>query len=156
MNRNIKVLNKFLWAVNFNFVLNGYIKEIVLYDTKPNDVVSLANNGVIIINTECSYFEIKKEMLEYVMTLSDDDIGTQQGFCEYIRIFVPAWSMFDDIKVSSLLDEYEYEFQNVKKDYNFFSELEKVRRKKYIEYSASKHNGVIKKIRKGGVNNVRY
>lgn len=125
-NPHIKVINDKLWTVNFDYVLNGWIKCLKFYETTHDDFVTVARDIIILNNAKeiCSYVI---PILESIMKLSNNNIGTTKSFCNWVRNNAPSLKNGRDDEVINYL--IKNNLGRVITLYNQLSELEKQRRK---------------------------
>lgn len=76
MNKNIEVINEHLWAVKFSYI--PYIDEIE-YKADPDtpaytETVRLANNGLLLLNKDCKYFDTIRKIFTKIMKLCDKQL----------------------------------------------------------------------------------
>lgn len=153
MNKNIEVINENLWAVEFEYVSMGYIKELIFSKTKPSDYYCFTKDGKIILNKNQSYYKDMLKMLNVIMKFKDEQLGNTKGFHFFIRIFVPRADNLTDQAFEKFIQSAQLD--QVQKLFNQLSEVEKIRRKIHAEYikGIKKTNGIdkIKKLfkRKG-------
>lgn len=132
MNLNINVINDNLWAVDFEYIKRGWVKEVSLKDTKASDCACLTNDGKIVLNKNHQYFNDIHRLLNIIMKFRNEQLGTDQGFRFFIRILVP--------NAESLTDEAFEKFINsdllkqVQKLFNQYSGVELKRRIIHAEY----------------------
>lgn len=133
MNKNIKVINKNLWVVNFDYVKLGYIQGLPFTRENSSDIVTLTQDGLLVLNSNEDYQSILKYLIP-IMKLSDDLIGTDKGFNVFIENLLSKKIQTPESGVGQLIEKYH--LQNVKKVYHRFSDIEKQRRiiqKEYIK-----------------------
>lgn len=67
MNGNIEVINENLWAVNMQYVKEGYIEELQLIPNTQIGQINLSNAGRIILDSGSrAYPALKKMFLIYI------------------------------------------------------------------------------------------
>ncbi len=79
MNQNIEVINKYLWAVKFSSI--PFIKEIY-YEPKPDvkcedDFGFITKQRVLVLNKECKWYPILKEIFPVLMIKSNPILKTE-------------------------------------------------------------------------------
>lgn len=134
MNRNIKKVNKFLYIVNFDYVVMGFVKGLH-FDTDrgaSGDIAAISSDGRILLN-EKENFGIIKQYIEAVMKLDNAEIDTKKGFCKVIRSFNPKLKNLNDQAVMHLVmsDDKSCVLWTV---YSHVCEWERERRKVRIEW----------------------
>lgn len=129
-NPNIKVVNEKLWTVNFDYVLNGWIKGLKFYDTTSENFVTVAKDIIILNNTKNMCSKIIP-ILEDIMKLPNNKIGKRTSFCNWVRKDMPLLKNATDGEIINFL--IKNKFNQVIKLYNQLSELEKQRRKNKIK-----------------------
>ncbi|BCJ92841.1 hypothetical protein acsn021_04100 [Anaerocolumna cellulosilytica] len=74
MNQNIEVINKNLWAVNQEYVRQGFIKELsILPGSNPESKdASLSNDGKLILNKSSPMYDTLSKFVPRVMDMADD------------------------------------------------------------------------------------
>lgn len=147
MNRNIEVINENLWAVEFAYVKQGWIKDLSFNNTKPSDYFCFTKDGKIVLNKDQSYYKDILKYMNILMKFKEEQLGTIPGFYYFIKIFIPKADKltnhaFKKFVQSSQLDQ-------VQKLFNQLSDLELKRRIIYAEYiNGNKKNTGIDKIKK--------
>lgn len=89
-NPHIEIINPNLWAVNFDYVLNGWIDGLKFYDTTDKDFATLIGNknigdGIIVLNSNAEIYKKVIPILQYIMKLPNNKIGKQKSFCDWIK-----------------------------------------------------------------------
>ena len=125
-NPHIKVINPNLWTVNFDYVLNGWIKEIKFHNTDSNSFIALADN-VIILNSSKSSCENMIPILESIMKLPNNKIGKRESFCSWARTDMPSLKNNTNEEIMNFIIGKGFDY--VIKLYLQLSELERQRRK---------------------------
>ena len=73
MNGNIEVINENLWAVNMQYVKEGYIEELRLIPNTQIGQINLSNAGRIILDSGSrAYPALKKMFLIYMQKPTDE------------------------------------------------------------------------------------
>lgn len=126
LNPHIKVINPNLWTVNFDYVLNGWIKELKFYNTDSNGFITIADNTIILNNAKSMCSDIIP-ILESIMKLPSRKIGKKDSFCDWVRKDMPYLKNVTNDEIIKLI--IENGLNNVMKLYMQLSELEKERRK---------------------------
>jgi hypothetical protein len=153
MNTNIEVINENLWAVEFAYVNQGWIKDLSFCQTKPSDYYCFTKDGKIVLNKDQSYYKDMLKILNIIMKFRDEQLGTDKGFHFFLRIFIPNADNLPDQAFEKFIQAVQLD--QLRKLFNQLSEVEKVRRKIHAEYikGIKKPTGIdkIKKIfkRKG-------
>lgn len=152
MNSNIEVISENLWAVNFEYVKNGYIKELKFnHNTSIDRLAVLTDDGKMILNKAVDY-SVYVPFLKAMTTLDEAELNTMKGFYNFIRILIPKTQKWEDEKILHLIwgRFSSIEDCTIYTIYKTFGELESVRRKKEKEFKLKcQSNALFKKIRKG-------
>lgn len=74
MNQNIEVINENLWAVNQEYVKQGYIQELQLIRESPTWQINLSNTGIIILSKEAESYPVFKVFCEKVIRLPTEEL----------------------------------------------------------------------------------
>jgi hypothetical protein len=135
MNPNIKVINDDLWTVNFHHIKMGYIKDLTLTETQGDDFVCIIKEGKFLLNKADPNCEKAIPILEAVMTLPDDLLGSKKGFYSCIRKLMPKITNKDD-KYVELFIKY-YNLEGVETPYTVSCDWEKKRRSIKENYTKS-------------------
>lgn len=99
MNKNIEVISEKVWAVDFNFVKMGYIKELTFKNQESTDCLAvLTNDGKYILNKAVSYSGYVP-FIQAVMTLNTTELNSKQGFCKVIRTIAPSIKKMTDDQI---------------------------------------------------------
>lgn len=74
MNRNIEVINENLWAVNQEYVKQGYIKELSSLPRITPELhnISLTNQGILVLNKGVPGYEMTKKFVIRIMGHTDE------------------------------------------------------------------------------------
>lgn len=77
MNKNIEVINEYLWAVNQEYVKMGMIQELVtLPGCSPElEDANLTNEGILILNKLSPVYDICKKMMIRIMQHTDEQLN---------------------------------------------------------------------------------
>lgn len=153
MNKNIEVINENLWAVDFEYIKQGWIQGLSFSVPKPSDSACITNDGKLILNKQHALYKDICKLIKIIMKFRDVQLGTEEGYRFFIKIFVPKAEdlneqAFEKFVNSDLL-------KHIRKLFNQLSDLELKRRYFHAEYikSNKKSNGInrIKKMfkRKG-------
>lgn len=99
MNPNIEVIAPDLWAVNFQWVKEGWIKELrFVPDSKCNcEYACLKDDGTMVINKGSEIYPILKKFILKLMQLTDSELEIAA----------------QNLKNKALLDNYERFYLNV-------------------------------------------
>lgn len=99
MNPNIEVIAPNLWAVNFQWVKAGWIKELQFVpDVKCNcEYACLKDDGTMVINKDSEIYPILKKFMLKLMQRTDSELGI----------------IAQNLKNKALLDNYERFYLNV-------------------------------------------
>ena len=99
MNPNIEVIAPNLWAVNFQWVKAGWIKELQFVpDAKCNcEYACLKDDGTMVINKDSEIYPILKKFMLKLMQRTDSELG----------------NIAQNLKNKALLDNYERFYLNV-------------------------------------------
>lgn len=93
MNRNIEVINENLWAVNMQYLKEGYIEELKLIPDVEIGQINLSNTGKIILDSGArAYPALKKMFLIFMQKPTDELMKTMKmpkrdsldGLCENV------------------------------------------------------------------------
>lgn len=147
MNPNISVINENLWAVDFEYIKQGWVKDLSIINPKASDCACLTNDGKIVLNKNHQYYNDVYKLLNIIMKFRNEQIGTDQGFRFFIRILVPnaenlTDEAFEKFVSSDLL-------KKVQKLFNQYSGVEQNRRIIHAEYiKGNKKSTGIDKIKK--------
>lgn len=93
MNRNIEVINENLWAVNMQYLKEGYIEELKLIPNTEIGQINLSNTGKIILDSEARAYPALKKMFLVFMQKPTDELmeimkmpkrDSLDGLCENV------------------------------------------------------------------------
>lgn len=90
MNSNIKVINSHLWSVNFAYVNQGWIQDISLQSTQCTDFMTITREGIYLFNSNDQQMERYLPVLKAIMTFSKQQLLTDQGFDNFVKVFAPS------------------------------------------------------------------
>ncbi len=153
MNSNIKVLNENLCLVDFKHIHSEKVKNLSLINPKASDYFCFTLDGKIVINKNKAFHEDIISYLNILMKFKEEQLGTVQGFHDFIRIFIPKANNLTDQAFEKFVQASQLD--KVQEQFNKISNIEKNRRTIKEEYTKGikKLNGIdkIKKIfkRKG-------
>ena len=126
-NPHIKVINEKLWTVNFDYILNGWVKGLECHGTTNKDTVIIAKDIIILNSAKEVWCSNTIPMLESIMKLPNRKIGTKKAFGNWVRKKTPSLKNKTDDEVIEFL--IKNNMGRVITIYNQLSELEKQRRK---------------------------
>lgn len=140
LENSIEKLDTDLFAVNFELVANGSIPDLCFYDTSKEamkKIVTISEDGCFIINKplDTKGFQDRIDFVKSIMRLNLSDIGTDHGFCEWIKGISSRFEKYPDQSILKLrtVDPYK-EFWII---YQNLCEAETKRRKLRKEYILS-------------------
>lgn len=93
MNGNIEVINENLWAVNMQYVKEGYIEELQLIPNTQIGQINLSNAGIIILDSGSRAYPALKKLFLMFMQKSTDELqeimkmnktDSLDGLCENV------------------------------------------------------------------------
>lgn len=144
MNPNIEVINENLWAVEFAYVNQGWVKDLSFTSTKPSDYYCFTQDGKVVLNKDQSHCKDLLKMLNIIMKFRGEQLGTEKGYHFFLRIYIPKADNLDDQGFAKFIQAAQLD--QVEKLFNQLSEVEKVRRKIHAEYikGIKKPNGIDK------------
>lgn len=78
MNKNIEVINENLWAVNQQYVKQGYIKELTTLPGAAPETqdASLTDDGIIVLNKCSPVYGVLKKFVPRIMAYSDEQLNS--------------------------------------------------------------------------------
>jgi hypothetical protein len=132
MNPNIKVINENLWAVDFEYIKQGWIKDLSYVNPKPSDYLCFTREGKIVINNNKPYHEDIIKYLKIIMNIKDEQLGTVKGYHFFLRVFILNADKLTDQAFEKFIQASQMEA--VQKQFNDISNLEKNRRIIHAEY----------------------
>lgn len=127
LNPHIKVINPNLWTVNFNYISNGWVKEIEFNDYDGKSSVALAKD-VIILDSSKEMCSRIIPIIQFIMKLPDKKIGTKESFCKWLRKDIKSFKNSKDDVIINWIKMKGY--NQVAKLYLQLCELE-IQRRKY-------------------------
>lgn len=144
MNKNIEVIDKDLWAVQFDFVKMDLIKEVIFTGTSSLDYACLTNDGIY-----QKYLPLIKE----IMKLSDEHLEGKEEFYLVIKNVFPSLRDFSNEQIDQVIKQQNLD--NTRNIIATISDMEKQRRKIKREYLKGNKKtfdikGMINKIIKRG------
>lgn len=144
MNPNIEVINENLWAVEFAYVCQGWVKDLTFTSTKSSDYVCLTHDGKIVINKNKPFHEDIIKYLKVIMGFKEEQLGTVQGFHFFLRVFIPKADNLTDQEFEKFVQSSQLDA--IQKQFNDISNIEKNRRKIHAEHikGIKKPNGIDK------------
>lgn len=77
MNRNIEVINDYLWSVNLQYIKSGYIEELKLMPGSEETTLShvnLTNRGYIILDKSSKLYPALKRLFPIVMKMPMEEL----------------------------------------------------------------------------------
>jgi hypothetical protein len=75
MNKNIEVINPYLWGVNYHHL--KFIKELTYQDNSPGALekpASLTNDGIIVLNKSHEMYPTLKQFFPKIMESTDEEL----------------------------------------------------------------------------------
>ena len=86
MNRNIEVINENLWAVNMQYLKEGYIEELKLIPDVEIGQINLSNTGKIILDSGARAYPalMQKPTDELMETMKMPKRDSLDGLCENV------------------------------------------------------------------------
>lgn len=132
MNSNIEVINENLWAVEFAYVNQGWIKDLSFCQTKPSDYFCFTQDGKIVLNKDQSYYKDILKILNIIMKFRDEQLGSEKGYYFFLRIFIPKADNLTDQAFEKFIQSAQLD--QVQKLFNQLSDLEQKRRIIHAEY----------------------
>lgn len=126
-NPHIKVINEKLWTVNFDYILNGWVKGIECHGTTNEDTVIIAKDIIILNSAKDEWCSDIIPILESIMKLPNRKIGTKKAFGNWVRKKIFSLKDKTDDEIMGFL--IKNNMSRVITLYNQLSELEKQRRK---------------------------
>lgn len=132
MNKNIEVINENLWAVDFEYIKQGWMKGLSFNEHHSSDYYGFTQDGKIVLNKNQSNYKEYLKMLNIIMKFKDDQLGTEKGFLLFVRIFVPKADNLSDDVFKKFIQTAQLE--QVQELFNALSNLERIRRTIYAEY----------------------
>lgn len=93
MNRNIEVINENLWAVNMQYLKEGYIEELKLIPDVEIGQINLSNTGKILLDSGARAYPALKKMFLVFMQKPTDELmeimkmpkrDSLDGLCENV------------------------------------------------------------------------
>lgn len=152
MNKNIEVINENLWAVNFELVKSGFIKEIRLVDAANAQFACLTNKGRILLDKGHPIYQRHLPLVLEVMNLTDSQMDEPESFYMVMKNLVKTFQSCTNERIEQLIQQYDLE--NVRNIFIMCCDLEKQRRQHKKQYSSLL--GKVKHfIRKVGEKNAR-
>lgn len=133
MNPNIKVINDGLWLVNFSHVGMGFIKEIAFNKTLDSDFMTLTQDGKLIMNSGDDITQKYLPLMKVVMTFPNRWLGNENGFCQFIKVFLPKLDHMTNEEVLEFVKQQNLD--NLKLAFNTACKWEVKRRQLYKSYS---------------------
>lgn len=74
MNRNIEIINDNLWAVNMQYVEEGYIEELQIIPNAQIGQINLGSDGVIILDKSSKAYLALKQLFQIYMKKSTEEL----------------------------------------------------------------------------------
>jgi len=144
MNPNIEVINENLWAVEFAYVCQGWVKDLTFNITKSTDYYCFTQDGKVVLNKDKTYCKDMLKILNIIMKFRNEQLGTDKGFHFFLRIFIPKADNLNDQAFAKFIQTTQ--LNHLRNLFNQLSEVEKVRRKIHAEYikGNKKPNGIDK------------
>lgn len=103
-NPHIEIIEPNLWAVNFDYVLNGWIDGLKFHHTTSEAVFALAED-IIILNSNKPIYKKIIPILKYIMNLQNKTIGQAKNFYNWIRNQCPSLKNNTDEEIMKFLNE---------------------------------------------------
>lgn len=132
MNKNIEVINENLWAVDFEYIKQGWIKGLSFSVPKPSDSACITNDGKLILNKQHALYKDIYKLIKIIMKFRDEQLGTEEGYHFFIKIFVPKAEDLNEQAFEKFIQTAQLE--QVQELFNALSNLERIRRTIYAEY----------------------
>lgn len=126
-NPHIKVINDKLWTINFDYILNGWIKGLECHGTTNEDTVIIAKDIIILNSAKDAWCSHMIPILQSIMKLPNRKIGTKKAFSDWIKKKTHSLKNKTDDEIIDFL--IKNNMGKVITLYNQLSELEKQRRK---------------------------
>ncbi len=152
MNKNIEVINENLWAVNFELVKSGFIKEIRLVDADNAQFACLTSQGRILLDKCHPIYQRHLPLVLEVMNLSDSQMDEPESFYTVMKNLVKSLQSCTNERIEQIIQQHDLE--DIRKIFMMCCDLEKQRRQ-YKKQSSGLLRKVKYFIRKVGEKNAR-
>lgn len=144
MNKNIEVINENLWAVDFEYIKQGWIQGLTFIVPKPSDSACFTNDGKLILNKKHDLYKDICKLTKIIMKFRDEQLGTEEGYHFFIKILVPKAEDLNEQAFEKFINSDLLKY--TRKLYDQLSDLEIRRRVVHAEYikNNKKSNGINK------------
>lgn len=105
MNPHIKVINSNLWTVNFSYVGMNFIRELTFHKAADTDFMVLTEDGKLIMNSADEVMMRYLPVMKVVMSFPNRLLGTDRGFCSFVKVLVPELDKLTNDELMAYLKE---------------------------------------------------
>lgn len=84
MNKNIRVITKDLWMVDFNYIKAGFIKEITFVDENYAHNFCLSKDGKLILDSSAPNMKRIADFFIIIMSCPSSKLCTEKGLLFFI------------------------------------------------------------------------
>lgn len=132
LNSNIEIIHKNLWAVNFDYLSNGWLQGITIDNLDIESYLTIVGFGTnssttVILNKGHKNYEKILSVFKFIMKLSIKEMQNKNTFYKWFRCNFKNYKKYSNVQIDSLLKKHD--ISKVKEFYNQSCLLEIQRRK---------------------------
>ncbi len=132
LNSNIEIIYKNLWAVNFDYLSNGWLQGITIDNLDIESYLTIVEFGInssttVILNKGHKNYEKILSVFKFIMKLSIKEMQNKNTFYKWFRCNFKNYKKYSNVQIDSLLKKHD--ISKVKEFYNQSCLLEIQRRR---------------------------
>ncbi len=132
LNSNIEIIHKNLWAVNFDYLSNGWLQGITIDNLDIESYLTIVRYGsnsstIVILNKGHKNYEKVLSVFKFIMKLTIKEMKNKNTFYKWLRCNFKNYKKYSNVQIDSLLKKHD--ISKVKEFYNQSCLLEIQRRK---------------------------
>lgn len=127
MNKNIEVINENLWAVEFEYVKMGFIKEFTFNKVNGSDYATLTQDAKIILNKNKPIYKSIVRYLLIIMKMPGNQLACDKGFYKFIKVINTETKKFSDQEMELFIEKKK--LNGIKQLFFNLSTIERERRR---------------------------
>lgn len=132
LNSNIEIIYKILWAVNFDYLSNGWLQGITIDNLDIESYLTIVGFGtnsftIVILNKGHKNYEKVLSVFKFIMKLPVKEMQKKNTFYKWFRCNFKNYKKYSNVQIDSLLKKHD--ISKVKEFYNQSCLLEIQRRR---------------------------